>query len=359
MSELHKKFCTRPWDYIEVSHTDPKTLDCYNCCPLWTNSYSFGRITENNKDIDSVWNGDVAKEFRKSILDGSYKYCDKNVCPYIVGNTLPTKEDVLSGKYGEYYKDVIEKNLIESQPPEYITLSYDVSCNLSCPSCRKQFKFLNEKNNSSEYKFKQSFQDQLIDYLYQCKTPVRVTITGSGDPFASKLFWEFLQKLDGNLNKNISITLQTNGLLFNKENWEKLYKMHNNEIRTIISLDAGSEETYNYVRRGGNWNTLMSNLKFVSELYEQKKLQHVRLDCVVQSKNYRELDKFVNIAKKYNFDCFFQKILKLSDTYTDEEFKYHNIFDKDHPEHSDFVELINQDFNCEKLQFGNLSEFRK
>lgn len=359
MTDLNNKFCSMPWDYLELSHTDSETISSYACCPMWTNNYSFGNLNSNNKNFESIWNSEPAKNFRKSILDGTFKYCNKNTCPYIVSNTLPSKDDVLFGKHGDGHKDIIEKNLLTSNCPKYISLSYDVSCNLSCPSCRKQIKFLNEKNNSEEYKFKQSLQDQLIDYLYKCKSPVLVTITGSGDPFASKLFWEFLQKLDGNLNKNISITLQTNGILFNRENWKKLHKLHNNVINAIISLDAGCEETYNYVRRGGNWKTLMENLKFVSELHYENKLGYVRVDCVVQKKNYKELDKFVDIAKKYNFLCFLQKLIKITDTYTEKEFKLHDICAESHPEHEEFIKIINQDFNYDKLQFGNLSQFRK
>lgn len=359
MKDLTKRFCTRPWDYIEISHMTPKNLSCYNCCPLWTDGHSIGNLVENNINIDSIWNGEMAKDFRKSILDGSFKYCNKTVCPYISGDTLPYKDDVLLGKHGELYKNIVEKNMVTLDSPEYITLSYDVSCNLSCPSCRKQINFLNEKINSEEFKFKQSVQDQLLEFLYKSKTPILVTITGSGDPFASKLFWDFLQKLDGNLNKNISVTLQTNGVLFTKENWEKLYKLHSNVINAIISLDAGSEETYKYVRRGGDWNKLMANLEFVAELLNQKKLGYVRLDCVVQKKNYQEIDKFVNIAKKYNFYCFLQKIVKITDTYTDDEFKIHNIFDENHPEHNKFIEIINQNFDYEKLQLGNLSTYLK
>ena len=186
MTDLNNKFCTKPWDYLELSHTDPETISSYACCPMWTNNYSFGSLHSNNTNFESIWNSEHAENFRKSILDGTFKYCNKNTCPYIVSNTLPSKDDVLFGKHGDDYKNIIEKNLLTSNYPKYISLSYDVSCNLSCPSCRKQIKFLNEKNNSEEYKFKQSLPDQLIDYLYKCKYPVLVTITGSGDPFASK-----------------------------------------------------------------------------------------------------------------------------------------------------------------------------
>ncbi len=128
---------------------------------------------------------------------------------------------------------------------------------------------------------------------------------------------------------------------------------------SFISLDAGNEETYKYTRRGGDWNTLMKNLEFISELYENRSLHYVRLDFVVQNKNYKELKEFVNIAKKYNFHCYFSRITLWSDTYTDEEFKEHNIFDENHPNHLDFIDKINCNFNYDKIDYGNLNQFIK
>ena len=104
----------------------------------------------------------------------------------------------------------------------------------------------------------------------------------------------------------------------------------------------------------------MKNLEFVSELYDNNLLKFVRLDCVVQNKNYKEIDKFINIAKKYNFNCYLSRIVNWGrGTYTEQEFKEHNIFDVTHPNHNNFLEKINQNFDYDKIDFGNLSEYIK
>ena len=87
-----------------------------------------------------------------------------------------------------------------------------------------------------------------------------------------------------------------------------LWILLNKNIAAIISLDAGTEESYNYTRRGGDWNKLMKNLEFISTLYKENKLKFVRLDCVVQNKNYKEIGTFINIAKKYNFHCYLSEL---------------------------------------------------
>jgi hypothetical protein len=104
----------------------------------------------------------------------------------------------------------------------------------------------------------------------------------------------------------------------------------------------------------------MRNLEFISKLYNENKLKYVRLDCVVQNKNYKEIELFINIAKKYNFYCYLSRIINWErGTYTSEQFKEHNIFDINHSNHQDFLKIINQNFNYDKIDFGNLSEYRK
>ena len=139
MIDLSKKFCSRAWEFIEVN--DDSGLKMFNCCPNWVNNYDLGRI-EYNTDFDSVWNGAKSQEFRKSILDGSFRYCNKTQCPMIQNNSLPDVEDILNGFHDEYYKKIIENNLLISDNCNFINLCYDVSCNLRCPSCRPNFLFL-------------------------------------------------------------------------------------------------------------------------------------------------------------------------------------------------------------------------
>lgn len=357
MNNLNKKVCFRPWEFLEIH--DDGGLKVYNCCPNWVNHHDIGKM-EYDTNFENVWNGEKSIDFRKSILDGSFKYCNKIECPMIQNGSLPDKEDVLNGDHGDYYKKILEDNVVIADNANFINLCYDVSCNLKCPSCRPTFWFLNEKINPIDYNLKYEFQRKLLEYLYKCEKSITVNITGSGDPFASKLFWEFLQSIDGKLNKNIRIHLQTNGVLFTKENWEKLHKLHDNDISAIISLDAGTETTYNYTRRGGDWKKLMKNLEYISSLYEDNKLKFVRLDCVVQNKNYKEIPLFIEIAKKYNFHCYFSRIVNWGrGTYSSEEFDEHNIFDINHHNHQDFINIINQNFDYDKIDFGNLSEYIK
>ena len=74
MKDLSKKFCGRPWEFLEIH--DDGGLKIYNCCPKWVNHNDLGKM-DYDTNFENVWNGVKSQEFRKSILDGSFKYCNK------------------------------------------------------------------------------------------------------------------------------------------------------------------------------------------------------------------------------------------------------------------------------------------
>ena len=77
---------------------------------------------------------------------------------------------------------------------------------------------------------------------------------------------------------------------------------------TEISVDAGSKEVYEKVRRGGDWNKLIENFEFISTL----EIPHFGLSMVVQDSNYKDIPKLIEIRDKYfpNGYVYFQKITK-------------------------------------------------
>ena len=70
MNERH--YCTRPFEFFETY--DDGSIGF--CCPSWYNNYEIGNINDNS--IEEVWNGEAAQELRRSILDGSFRYCDES-----------------------------------------------------------------------------------------------------------------------------------------------------------------------------------------------------------------------------------------------------------------------------------------
>ena len=346
--DLKGKFCSKPFDFFEAQDLGEGKV--FVCCPTWLN-VSVGKLTEQS--VEEAFNSKVNQEIRKSILDGSFKYCNHKLCPVIQNDTLHNSDAILDPRY----RKIIDTNQISGLTPIQYNLCYDPSCNLSCPSCRVNKVYITE---GPIYERKILIQQKIINEAFgkphdrHCK----INVTGSGDPFGSKIFRDLLFGIDGSKYPNIKITLQTNGVMFTPKYWGNMNKIHKNIDTVLVSLDAASEEIYNIVRRGGNWSVLMENLKNLSKLRKENKIKFLRLDFVVQKTNYKEMPDFVKICKELDVDqCYFSLVSDWG-TWAVEEYKKHAIWKKDHEEFEDFIEVMkNPIFNDQIVDLGNVTEY--
>ena len=69
--------CIRPFSEAQIMANG----DVLGCCPSWVNNYKLGNLKK--KSLKEIWNDKPAQEFRKSILDGSFRFCNENSCPLL------------------------------------------------------------------------------------------------------------------------------------------------------------------------------------------------------------------------------------------------------------------------------------
>jgi len=260
------------------------------CCSSW-NKYPYEdfrfiiKDTNINFNIKKIWNSEELIEFRKSILDNSYRYCDKNTCPFLSsGNFLEIPEKAIPY--------ITKKDPYLNYPPIQISMGIDPVCNLSCPMCR------NKKNRIANPKTYSRF-------IRLLKSGVEdIFINPTGEIFANthmlKVMREFSIK-DFPAVKNFKII--TNGTLLNKTMWYNL----SNDLKSIIteiniSIDSFSESTYNLIRPGAHFKNLLKNVKFISDLRQSGAFKNFRLLFVIQKKNSEELIDIVKSAIAFKPD---------------------------------------------------------
>lgn len=355
--DLKDKICLEAIRGIQIHPGTHKagSYAVYPCCPAWCNTYKYGDDNVNVASIIEITNSEAARAFRASILNGEYTYCNKKICPLISGNKLVDKTDVLNGKYGNYCADIVKSNA-ENVEIQNMHLCYDFSCNFKCPSCRKTVFNITKNNSGDVYNSYMKLQEEIINFVHRKSFKFELGLSGSGDPIASELGRNLLYSLDKSKNDKLTVLIQTNGSLFNETFWNNMYKMHGN-IKVIVSIDAGTEDTYSKIRVNGNWNVLMHNLQMISKLYSSNLIQLVRLDFVCQQKNYMEIPLFINIAKNLNVHCTISRLVNWG-TFSDDEFKHENIFDINHPEHNNFLKILNNNYDYDKIEWGNVVEFK-
>ena len=327
MVDLKDYVCKVPFEMLEI-HDESYFL----CCASWLKKY-----LPKNQPMKDMWNSYEANDIRKSILDGSYKYCDKNQCPYLsqlvnlkINNLGPIKHKskIESNFFDNYNFETGEMN----QGPKTIHMSFDRTCNYKCPSCRIE---MIVANGSKIEKINTTIEE--MELLYSKDIEV-IYCSGTADPFASVSYRNFLRNFNPNKYPKLkSIHLHTNASLWNKEMWDSMPNIHKYVHSCEISIDAGTQYTYeNITRLGGNWDNLISNLNFISTI---KNIQRVKCSFVVQESNYNEMETFLNLMYfifKNKTKVFFGRITNWG-TFTEGQFKLIDVGDVNHAEHSLFL----------------------
>ena len=328
MVDLKQYVCTVPFEALEIMEDRN-----YMCCASWLT-----KELPNGVPIKELWNSDEAIDIRKSVMDGSYRHCDKTQCPFL-SRLISLKNNTsgpivhindLDDEMKLYYD---EQNGIVNKGPKIIQMSFDRSCNYKCPSCRVDMIVANSDKiksvNLTIEEIEEAYSDS-IETIY---------CSGTADPFASVSYRNYLRNFNPKKYPNLkSIHLHTNASLWNKEMWDSMKAIHPYVRSCEISIDAATKHTYeNVTRLGGNWNNLISNLNFISTIEE---LQSIKCSFVVQQSNYTEMVEFLNLMQSIfqnKVKVFFGKITNWG-TFTDGQFKLLQIWAPEHPEHKLFLE---------------------
>lgn len=345
MSDYKDFICAVPFDGIEVHD-----FRSFLCCPSWLTKH-----LPKGMSARESFNSDVAKNIRESVIDGSYKYCDKQQCPFLLAIPKGVKEHRPLYKKG-FLPDEVQEKVDKHKKgiefsPRTIQFSFDRSCNLACPSCRIDMFIADSKKIKT---VKATIQEIEDDYASTVKV---IYITGSGDPFISVGFRDYLRNFDASKYPKLeSIHLHTNATYWDKKMWDSMPNIHRFVKSCEISIDAGTKDTYeNKTRINGKWDELIDNLNFISTI---RTLNSVKTSFVVQNHNYMEMkifyDSMMAIFKKKT-KVFYGKINNWG-TFTPQEFDKHNVWDETHKNHKEFIKHANE-FLPAPQTFHNLHEF--
>ena len=256
--------------------------------------------------LDEVWTSPLAQLLQKDIDDKKYTWCAVDHCGIKQRN----------------------KNRINYQ----LLLNIDESCNLACPSCRRE----NIMHiGGPEVEEKIQGVNRIISWLEQFDKPIHIVLSGNGDPLASTI----IRPLFKNFNPKSTQTFKlfTNGLLIKKQLIDSAVMPQVTEIS--ISVDAGSSEVYEKVRVGGNWSVLLENFEFLKTI---NKSAITTLNFAVQNTNFNDIPNFVEVCNRYGFNgslhqlddwgTWNNNIVKNPDAWTIKNgtFMDHNVLTSDH-----------------------------
>lgn len=259
-------------------------------------------------DSASAWDSPLAKIIRLSVINNSYTFCARNQCGKL---SAANEHTSLIGR----------KEIKTSDHPLTVNVANDSVCNLHCPSCRKCIHAKNDDNEELEIN---TCTDALFESGWLEKAD-KLLVGGGGEAFLSK---NYRRVIYGGSEKRNSIIIMTNGTLFNGSEWKKLEGKYEH-ISFLVSVDAAVKDTYEKLRCGGNYDSLMKNMDLLAELRKENKVDSVKVIMIVQRDNFEEIPAFIRWATAKGFDGVSLSHIRNWNIY-DEKVFYDNIsmFDK-------------------------------
>ncbi len=181
--------------------------------------------------------------------------------------------------------EIAEGKVHLSSKPRRLNVTLSNKCNLFCIMCLTRY-------------IKWEIPRRIIEEIYSLFPYLEVVMWQGGEVFALDFFEEILSV--GYKYPNLRQIIVTNGQLITESIAEKLVK---NNVELTISVDGASKEVYEYIRRGANFETLIKNLKIISELKNQyKSNMTLNLNVAIMKSNYHQLEDFIEFAKKFGFE---------------------------------------------------------
>ena len=301
-------FCTQPFSRIEIYENG----DVFNCCPPFINYYSIGNIYKSS--FDEIWNGEKVRDLRKKILSSDFSLCADNC-------NLKMNYECDSTEFSE---------TVDSYPSE-ISISSDNICNVRCKICRdSQHGIKHDKE-----KLEEEIENLWLPVFKNAKI---LRFGCSGEPFAS-IKEMLIMKKAAEKYPDLKFHFHTNGILGNEKKLKELKVFDKIDIITL-SLHSASRWTYNKIVLGGNWDKVMENIKLYSKMRQDNLIKQFRMIFVVYSENYKDMEKFANLAKKYNAVAEFWALRLVENTQIGQNFEKYSLLNENHKHHKDLIKIL-------------------
>lgn len=259
--------------------------------PVWGPCFRPNQCTAVPEGV--FWTGDEWKEFRKSLIDGSFRYCQKTECPNIVAGWLPKK----SGVADEAIKWIFDGDTELTPALDEIHLSYDMHCNLRCPSCRTEYC---TADNDTVERYDLVYNEYIKDHV---RTAKHLCLSGCGEAMLSPHSKKVLQSLSKQEYPDLEVELRTNVTSINPKSWQELGSGREVIRHIAVSIDAAEKELFEKLRYPAKWDVVCENLRFIQSLRNNGELDMLEFHVVVQHDNVDKLLDIVKMAMDYDADA--------------------------------------------------------
>ena len=263
-----------PWIHLYVD-TNGNAKACCNT------SITYGNV--NNESIESIWNGESIKNFRKNLLEGKK---DKR-CAACFKREAVNKSSIRTETLDKYkpYLKWLQKTSTDGtckhSKPVYLDIRYSNVCNLKCRTCwhgASSSWFNDAKLLKSNFGDKAIIKatpenEKFIDDLFTCDTELAEVYFAGGEPLMMEEHYSFLDSLLDKNQTSLHLRYNTNLSVLTLKGKSALhYWKHFKKITLAVSIDAIGEKVA-YIRSGLKWEKFLENIELVKKQCPHIKIQ--------------------------------------------------------------------------------------
>lgn len=164
---LQRKYscvCHRPFGYCDVIYGE-----LYVCCPDFL-PVSLGSM--RFEPFMSCWNSYAARIVRLSVLNGTFAFCSRQYCDLFEFEEEGEKP----------FRPELPYERLCPEYPATLMAGIDYSCNLKCPSCRKEVCTARREEREEMNRQAEDLLEHVIPYVG------RLWMAGSGEVFFSRVY---------------------------------------------------------------------------------------------------------------------------------------------------------------------------
>lgn len=277
--------CSAPWTTLRFEFGGKITVCCMN------ESHNLGYYPETTPL--KAWFGSKLKELRQSLMQFDFSKGCQTCARFILNGMEHTSVIALQEDLG------LGKDVGKPFPSQLIFQLHN-TCNFECIMCGGVYSSSIRKNRDALPAFNNAYDDNFLTEVLPFIKKTRIIEFIGGEPFLIPINYKLLE-LIAEYNTKCKVDIISNGSIFNSRIETILNKLTNTEVH--ISLDSINPETFSFIRRNGNLETVLTN---ISKFKSINKMGSIAVCPMIQ--NIYQIHDIVNYCISINAGIWFNTV---------------------------------------------------
>lgn len=206
-------------------------------------------------------------------------------------------------------KECLAQKLALRSKPQFLIIDPTSRCNSRCVMCHQSFRAPSDHG-----------EDLPLAVFEKVKplipTASHINLFSTGEPFLAEEIIFFLKETRKRSNTNASICISTNGKRIPPKVLDCLLTR---QMVLQFSVDAGTREVFESIRRGIFFDEICHSLQQVNKLKNGRNYPLLSFSCTISKRNIHDIGAIFAIAKRFNVE---QVIFYEEDPEVPEEERY-------------------------------------